>query len=634
MEIHLNPFSREEAQTLASQWAEGPVSFTATCIQRAEGNPLFLEQLLRSAEDGAERQLPPTVRSLVLERLDRAPKRDRPVLQAAAVLGQMFSLESLRAVCADATATVDGLVSAQMMKPLGADYLFAHALIQEAVYSSLLTNTRRRLHARCAQWFAASEPILHAQHLDRAESPEAAQAYLAASRLEAQRFRFDSALRLATRGRAITAPPDVSCALALFQGELLRETGQSSDSILAFKHALDLAQQDEERCLALTGIAAGHRVTGELAPALDALERAQVIAERCGLTAQRSRIHYIRGNLHFVQGHVAACQTEHERALDLAAAARDPECEVRALGGIADALYAQARIAMAQTYFRRCIDLAEQHGWLGIATSNRCMAAICLWFQADLPGGITELQRACEDARRIGAIPVQLLALDTMAILLLEAARFEEAERFCAEGLALAQPAGSRRYESLLLWNLATCRLVQGDAEGARRCLEDALRLARESGLGSIGPAIYARLARASAGRAQMDQALCEAERLLRAPCVAHARIGFYRDAIEATIAAGDWDRALVYARALEAFVGDEPLAWAQLVVSRAYVLRDVALGLACPARVHRLTTLREQVLAAGWNSALPEIDAELGAVVGTIRGHEDPLSACRDTPR
>ena len=45
----------------------------------------------------------------------------------------------------------------------------------------------------------------YAQHLDRAESPEAPRSYLAASRLEAQRFRFDSALRLASRGRAIRA---------------------------------------------------------------------------------------------------------------------------------------------------------------------------------------------------------------------------------------------------------------------------------------------------------------------------------------------------------------------------------------------------------------------------------------------
>jgi class 3 adenylate cyclase/tetratricopeptide (TPR) repeat protein len=611
-EIHLAPLTSEEAQMLATQLPEGSSSFTSTCIQRAEGNPLFLEQLLQSAHDGEERHVPPTIQSLVLERIDRIPRRDRSALQAAAVLGQMFSLESLRAVCADATCTVDALVSARIVRPFGTDYLFAHALIQEAVYGSLLTDTRRRLHARCAQWFATSEPMLHAQHLDRAESPDAPAAYLAASRLEAGRFRFDSALRLAGRGASIAAGTDVSCALALLQGELLRETGQSEDSIRAFRTGLDLAHHDGERCLAWTGIAAGHRVTGELASAMDALDRAQAIAERCDLATQRSRVHHLRGNLHFVQGNVSACQMEHQHALDLARAAGEVECEVHALGGVADALYAQARIALALEHFRRCITIGEQHGWLGVATSNRCMAAVCVWLQGDLPAGITELGRACEDARRIAAVPVQLLAVDTIAILLLEAGRFEEAERFCVEGLSLARPAGSRRYESLLLWNVAMCHLVRGDSEGARRCLDDSLALARETGLGSMGPAIYARLARAAAGPAQMDHALREGENLLRGPCLAHARIMFYRDAIEATIAARDWDRTLAYAQALEALVQDEPLRWAQLVAARAYVLRDAALELAGSALVQRLAMLREQVLSAGWKSALQEIDAQL----------------------
>jgi len=611
IELDLAPFSPEEAQMLATQWSESSASFTSACIERAEGNPLFLEQLLRSAREGEERQVPPTIQSLVLERMDRFARRDRRILQAAAVLGQMFSLDSLRAVCADATCTVDALVSAQMFRPMGADYLFAHALIQEAVYSSLLTSTRRELHARCAQWFAVSEPILYAQHLDRAQSPEAPLAYLAASRLEAKRFRFDSALRLAARGAAIEADADVSCALALLQGELLREMGQSKESILAFRRGLELAPRDRERCLAWTGVAAGHRVTGELASAMEALDCAQDIAEQCCLAAERSRIHHIRGNLHFVQGNVAACQAEHQHALEFARVAADLECEVNALGGIADATYAQGRIGSALEYFRRCMIIGEQQGWLGIATSNRCMAAVCLWLQGDLRAGIAELQRACEDATRIGAVPVQLLAIDTLAILLLEAARYEEAERFCAEGLSLARPAGSRRYESLLLWNLAMCHLARGDREGARLRLEDALALARETGLGSMGPAIYARLARAAAEHTQMDQALRDAESLLKGPCLAHARIMFYREAIEATIAARDWGRTSAYADALESFMHDEPLPWAQLVASRAHILSEVAVA-AGSERLRRLARLREQVSGAGWNSALKEIDAQL----------------------
>jgi tetratricopeptide (TPR) repeat protein len=524
----------------------------------------------------------------------------------------MFSLESLRALASAPDGRIGALETAGMIRPIGSDYLFAHALIHQAVYSSLLTKTRRELHARCARWFAGTEPILHAQHLDRAEHPEAAQAYLAASRAEAERFRFDSALRLVARATALAPAADLGCTLALLQGELLRETGQSKDSILAFRRALDLAQQDDARCHAWMGIAAGQRVTGELAAAMEALDRAQHIAEHAGLSAERSRIHHTRGNLCFVRGETAACEAEHQQALDLARLAGDLECEVHALGGMADAHYAQARIATALTYFQRCVAISGEQGWIGIETSNRCMAAVCLWFLGDLTAGIVELRRACEDSRRIGAVPVQLLAVDTLAILLLEAGRFDEAERCCMEGLALAQTAGSGRYESLLLWNLGSCHIARGDQEAARRCLDDSLALARQTGLGSMGPAIYARLARAASSPAERMQALHEGECLLQGPCLAHATLSFYREAIEASIAAHDWDRTSRYASELESFFRNEPLHWAKLIVLRAEGLKEAALHEGSREPLRRLEALREQVVAAGWASALVEIDARL----------------------
>jgi len=53
--------------------------------------------------------------------------------------------------------------------PEGDDLLFAHALIQEGAYSTLLRTRRRELHRRAADWFAATDPVLYAQHLDRAD---------------------------------------------------------------------------------------------------------------------------------------------------------------------------------------------------------------------------------------------------------------------------------------------------------------------------------------------------------------------------------------------------------------------------------------------------------------------------------
>ena len=607
--IDLAPLPAQESQLLARELVEAWSEFASNCIERAEGNPLFLEQLLRGSHASAQQRVPATIQSLILERMDRLSARDRVALQAASVLGKRFSQKDLHAI-GEPHDGCDALVAADMIRPDGIEYSFAHALIQEAVYASTLKSKRRELHRRAARWFGQGEPVLRAEHLDRAEDAEAAQAYLIASRQEAGRFRFDSALRLVERASEIASTPTVACAVALLRGEILRETGRSKESIVAFRYALDLAEEGALRCRAWMGIAAGHRVTGELALAMEALGQAQPIAEQLHLAVECSRIHHTRGNLHFAQGDVQSCAAEHRQALEMAQRSGNAECEAHALGGIADANYAQGRMLTALTYFRRCIEMCAEHGWIGVEISNRCMAAVCLWYQGALDEGILELRRACADAQRVGMVPARIMALDTLAILLSEAGHFDETEEVCMRGLALARPAGSRRYESLLLWNLANVHLARGDLAEAAKQLTAALELARETGLGSLGPAIYGRLARTAQGAAERAQALGNGEALLKEPCLAHAPLGFYRDAIEATLAVGDWERTLRYAAALEEFVSAEPLPWALLVVARARALRDAATGADRQEVAWRLSRLREEVVAAGWGSALPAIDA------------------------
>jgi len=608
--IDLAPLRPQDSHRLARGLAEEPSAFALKCIERAEGNPLFLEQLLRATPGSDEPTVPPTIQSLILERMDTLPRPDRVALQAAAVLGKRFTLADLRAVGGEPQYGCDALLGADMVRADGMDYLFAHALIQEAVYASTLKSTRRALHRQCAKWFGEREPVLQAEHLDRADDPDAAQAYLLASRQEADRFRFDAALALAERGVELAPAPTVGCALALLRGELLRETGRSKESIVAFRRAVDLASQDEQRCRAWMGVAAGHRVTGELALAMEALSHAQPIAERIGLVVERSRIHHTRGNLYFAEGKVAACNAEHQQALELAQRSQNAECELHALGGMADAHYAHGRMLSALAHYRRCVKIGAEHAWIGVEASNRCMVAVCLWFRNVLGEAIQELEQACADAQRIGVVPVQIFALDTLAIVLSEAGRFDETEQACLRGLALARPAGSRRYESLLLWNLATVHLARGERDAARQHLGVALDLARQTGLGSLGPAIFGRLARAAPGPSERAQALLDGEALLKQPCLAHAHLGFYRDAIEASIAADEWEQTLRYACALESFVRAEPLPWALLIAARARALRDAAFDARGLRSSGRLQRLREDVVAAGWGSALPAIDA------------------------
>src|SRR5207302_8477454 len=69
------------------------------CVERAQGNPLFLMQLLKSDTDDSA--VPPTIQSVVLARLDRLSPRDKSALQAASVIGQRFSVDLLRHLIGD-----------------------------------------------------------------------------------------------------------------------------------------------------------------------------------------------------------------------------------------------------------------------------------------------------------------------------------------------------------------------------------------------------------------------------------------------------------------------------------------------------------------------------------------------------
>ena len=621
--IDLAPLRAQDAQLLANALVQESSDFAQQCIARAEGNPLFLEQLLKTRRESEAASVPPTIQSLVLERVDRLRARDRSAIQAASVIGKRFSLASLQAIAADPGAGCEALLAADLVRRDGPDFLFAHALIQEAIYASCLKSVRRELHRRAAAWFGHTEPVLQAEHLDRADDTGAAQAYRVAATHEAERFRYAAALQLAERGAVLAAATPIigattACELALLRGEVLREMGRSQDSIDCFRAATDLARDEHLRCHAWMGVAAGNRITGAFEDAMQALDQAQPIAERLDLPVECSKIHHTRGNLLFAQGKVEECNAQHQLALQYAVRSGQPECEAQAHSGLGDAQYAQGRMRSALACFQRCLALCAGHAWVRIEGPNRCMAGHCLWYENRLGEAIGEARRACDEAKKYGVVPVQVFAQTSLAQFLAESGRGVESERACEEGLVLARAAGSRRYESTLLFWLADVHLQQGRRGDATQALERALELARETGLGFIGAALFGRLARAASEADARARALREGEALLRGPGLAHCHLWFYRDAIEACVAAAEWEPASHYADALEKFVMPEPLPWALLIVARCRALKQLALGPERAQSVSRLLDLRTQVQAAGVGWALAGIDAALAGGIGS----------------
>jgi tetratricopeptide (TPR) repeat protein len=141
-------------------------------LARADGNPLFLEERLRSLletralvrEQGAWRlgraagaQVPQALERLVRSRVDRLSPAARDAVRPASVLGTEFPLSLLTAVCATGEPlgpALDELRAKDFLHEVAGRaepvYRFRHALIQEATYNGLLRAERRLLHGRAA----------------------------------------------------------------------------------------------------------------------------------------------------------------------------------------------------------------------------------------------------------------------------------------------------------------------------------------------------------------------------------------------------------------------------------------------------------------------------------------------------
>jgi len=131
--------------------------------QAAEGNPLFVEQMLAMVQDsrGDEVSVPPTIQALLAARLDQLPNGERAALERGAVEGQVFHRGAVQALAPDdpsVAAELMGLVRKELVRPTAATlpeddaFRFRHLLIRDAAYDALPKATRAELHERFARW--------------------------------------------------------------------------------------------------------------------------------------------------------------------------------------------------------------------------------------------------------------------------------------------------------------------------------------------------------------------------------------------------------------------------------------------------------------------------------------------------
>jgi len=160
----LDALSDAEARELVENAAgELTPRAAARIVDTAEGNPLFLEQLVAVGGEDGEATLPSSIQAVLAARIDRLEPGERPLLEHASVQGRSFyvgAVEELLPVSdrAAMAAHLVSLVHKQLIRAERSDlpgqdaFRFAHALIREAAYQGMPRQLRAELHEQVAHW--------------------------------------------------------------------------------------------------------------------------------------------------------------------------------------------------------------------------------------------------------------------------------------------------------------------------------------------------------------------------------------------------------------------------------------------------------------------------------------------------
>ncbi|MDP9138128.1 MAG: AAA family ATPase [Pseudomonadota bacterium] len=599
--LELGPLRDADARALAGNYIGATDDFARRCIARAAGNPLFLEQLLRSGESSA---VPGSVQSIVQARLDQLEPADAEALRAAAVLGQRFSLAPVRSMIGNDGYSCSQLISHQLVRTEGDDYLFTHALLRDGTYQSMISDRRMRLHGRAAAWFAGRDPILYARHLDIAGDRAASSAYLAAAEAQSAAHLHESAAELCRSGLKLDPERSVCFALLTLLGNIQLATNEAAAAIETFEKALAIAATPDAKAEALRGIAGGMRIVDRQSDAEERITAALDLAARSQNHLLLAQCLFLKGNLAFPMAQYGACIESHAAALDHARRAGSAELEVQALGGLGDAYYLCGRMKTARGYFSECVERARASRLTRISAANLPMLSECDLYYGELDLSLAHALEAIEEARSISHARAELIALTVVA------ARREERREIglhkdaARAMIKISQQLGSHRFEAHGWGLLGRAHLFDCEIAASREYFHKALELAKDS-LSFSGPSIMGGLVLAAGSASERNDWIAKALEVLRSGAVSFNHLGFYADAIEACLIDKDLQGARRYCGLLEEYTALEPLPWSDFIISKARWAADLAENAADESLRAKGTDLLKRGRAMGLNRSL-----------------------------
>lgn len=514
-------------------------------LGRAEGNPFFLEEAVRSLilsgalttdrvsgmvllrADAESLAMPETVQSVLGARIDSLQNPARRALQVAAVIGRDFSLHVLARILSDEpelekhihTLLAQDFIS-EATSVTDPEYRFTHALVREVAYHGLLRTDRRRYHRQVAEAFealrSASERNIEvlAFHWQESGEPMRAVVYLVQSGDRARQIgssveataHFHKAMDLIDGSEGPSAPIRPYLLHERLGDVYLENLSDQDQACIHYTAFLAAASEPLDRARGARKLASIYMLQGELAEAQMHFERA--LAHLSGLPAEPegNRVRCGLAYLFISRGDMAQAGVHLRQSIRLARSIAD-------LRGLADAYRLRGIIAdsqghtrLAAAYARRCLKLYEQLMDLPQLAQAYNNVAVGYRKLGNSRQAKHYLQTGIELARRIGDIRDQALLLLSQSELLLDQGLADEAIEALMEALPLAQSSGT-------VTRVIQTHQIMGDAfhqlgrlEEARRHLETALSLCQQTRLHRFQATLLLDLAHLAVSEGKEDE--------------------------------------------------------------------------------------------------------------------------------
>jgi len=488
---------------------------------RARGNPLFVEEIIRSlVERGALRgergayapaapveeiALPETVQAVLASRIDQLSPRDKDVLQAAAVVGRDVPTELLRVVVdlpePELAASLERLATAELLGPgePPGQRAFRHPLTHEVAYRTQLRDRRRRTHAGVARALLAihgSAALTHAallaHHFEEAgEHLEAARWHEHAGRRVARNDPADGVRHCRRVTELLAALPESRETLMLeltsriARLEIGRIAGiEERESQDLFEEARAVAERLGDRgghAFLLTSYGRLCGLAGDVAQYLVCAERAAELAEGSDDAALAFEMHAVLAHAQLAVGRLDPARAIAARAL--AGLVGDAKLQ-EALGRSTAPAFCRIWWALANAYLGKAAEAQaglealladEKEGGLEALYGTHGFLCEVLRLRGDIAGALAHGRRAVELADERGSPFSRVEAAVFLGAAALAAGDVAQAASALETALGLARTRRTALwYEPRILATLAETRLAAGDRSGARALLAEA----------------------------------------------------------------------------------------------------------------------------------------------------------------